>query len=75
MLHRLVSLHRVRAAAEKSAGAARSGAPKRQLSRGSNGELEGRETGGGRGGYPGQQGMGKQAALREEKSPGCSEMG
>ena len=30
MLCRLVSLHRVRAAAEKSAGGARSGGPKRQ---------------------------------------------
>jgi len=37
-----------------------------------NSELEGRETGGDRGGYPEQQGMGKQAALQEE-SPGCSE--
>lgn len=49
--------------------------PKRQHSRGSSGELERRETGGEQGGYPEQQGMGKQAALGEEESPGCSEMG
>lgn len=44
-------------------------------SRGSNSKLEVRKTRGDGERNPEQEGTGKEAALRDEESPGCSEMG